>query len=728
MNSDKSESDFANKVRFHLSKDELERQMRKIHDREESVDEKMRPSGSENSGHNCNTSSSSSLPRQESWIFESVGGYFLANENLAKMSLPCQEQLLMRDLIYAFSGVPSAYVKPDIQIDQISEMSAVDIAKIRFRLKKTFTGAFRALANETLPLIGYYISVQSYIEETNMSPNCGRTRLTLATALSDQLQDYYDLQSKLETDLQDKKLDLKDLVRQVRPWLPILKTFSNMASSARGNLTSAQVLTLLDQFYRDLKDTDIDLKERVNKILTSTSRAYMKIVQLWMQKGVLFDTQHEFFVEDTEPSSTMSSTLLAPEKCCHAYWAERYRLLPDRLPGFLLSQADDIFLAGKYLNILRQCNVSLKLLQRPLAYSQGDLGHEEIIKTSYELPAHKFLKVLVEEHNLPLHIRNLKSYFLLQEEGFSETFLHKCHEYLKYNVERLIPEKLQTLLAETLHKSNDFIKDNVRCQLKVCDVATLLGRQHKAQRAVEDEEEEEKESCSEQDPPEVLNLYGYEALALGYETKWPLSFIIYPELLEQLQMLQRVLFFLHYVKHHLTVLWQSPCEGTGLQLTNRSGKLRHRMLMCMLSLENHIIQDITEPRWQSLTLTVDKAKCIDEVLNKLESTVEECLRLGLLPTANTFVKSLYTLGHVCLNFCDFVESSIGEKSTKELEQEVVEYEEEFKSFLTSILELVSQLAKTKDIAERDSCKQLLKRLGELIEFSDLDKDQIASNI
>ncbi|KMY98156.1 gamma-tubulin complex component 2 homolog [Drosophila simulans] len=723
MNSDQSESDFASKVRFHLSKDELERQMRKIHDRDESQDGKMRPSGSESSGHNCNASSSTSLPRLESWIFESVGGYYLANENLAKMSLPRQEQLLMRDLIYAFSGVPSAYVRPDIQIDQISEMSSVDISKVRFRLKKTFTGPFRALAHEILPLIGYYISVQSYIEETNMSPNCGRTRLTLATALSDQLEDYYDLQAKLETDLQDNKLDLKELVRQVRPWLPILKTFSNITSSARGNLTSAQVLTLLDQFYRDLKDTDVDLKERVNKILTLTSRVYMKIAQLWMQKGVLFDTQHEFFVEDTEPSSTMSSTLLAPEKCCHAYWAERYRLLPDRLPGFLLSQADEIFLAGKYLNILRQCNVSLMLLQRPLSYNQDDLGHEEIIKTSYELPAQKFLKVLVEEHNLPFHIRNLKSYFLLQEEGFSETFLHKCQEYLKYNVDRLIPEKLQTLLAETLQKSNDYIKDNVRCQLKNCDVATQLGRQHKAKRAEENEEEEEKESCSEQDPPEALNLYGYEALALGYETKWPLSYIIYPELLEQLQMLQRVLFFLHYVKHHLTVLWQSPSEGTGLQLTNRSGKLRHRMLMCMVSLENHIMQDITEPRWQSLTLTVDKAKCIDEVLNKLESTVEECLRLGLLPTATTFVKSLYTLGHVCLNFSDFVESSIGEKSTKDLEQEVIEYEEEFKSFLASILELVSQLAKTKDCAERDSCKRLLKRLGEFIEFSDSDKDQ-----
>ncbi|XP_039488532.1 gamma-tubulin complex component 2 homolog [Drosophila santomea] len=719
MNPDKAESDFANKVRFHLSKDELERQMRRIHDRDDSVDGKNRSAGSGSSGHSRITNSSTGLPRQESWIFESVGGYFLANEDLARMSVPRQEQLLMRDLIYSFSGVPSAYVKPDIQIDQISEMSSVDIAKVRFRLDEAFNGAFRALANEVLPMIGYYISVQSYIEETNMTPNCGRTRLALASALGNQLQEYYDLQAKLETDLQEKKLNLKELVRQVRPWLPILKSFSSMACSARGNLTSAQVLTLLDQTYRDQKDTDVDLKERVAIVLASVSRTYMKIVQLWMQKGVLFDTQHEFFVEDTEPSTSMSSTLLAPEKCCHAYWAERYRLMPDRLPGFLLSLANDVFLAGKYLNILRQCNVSMTLLQLPLAYNPSDLEHEEIIKNSYELPAQKLLKVLAEEHNLLLHIRNLKSYFLLQEEGFSETLLYKCQEYLKYNVDRLIPEKLQTLLTETLQKSNDFFKDMLRCQLKDCDVATQLERHHKAQRA---EEEQEKESSSEEDPPEVLNLYGYEALAFRYEAKWPLSFVLYPELLDQLQMLQRVLLFLHYVKHHLTVLWRSPSEGTGLKLTNQSAELRHRMLLCMLSLEHHITQDIAEPRWQSLTLTVDKAKSIDEVVNKLETTVEECLRLGLLPSANTFVKSLYTLGHVCLNFCDFVESSMGEKSTKELEQEMCEYEKEFNSFLASILELVSQLAKTKDFGERDSCKRLLKRLEEFVKFSEADKD------
>ncbi|XP_017009407.2 gamma-tubulin complex component 2 homolog [Drosophila takahashii] len=702
------DNDFADTVRFHLSRDELDRQMRKIHDRGDSLN---RPSGSGNSSSSVNA-----LPQQESWIFESVGGYYLPNEDLAKMPLQHQEQLLMRDLIYAFSGVPSSHVKPDIQIDQISEMNSVDISRVRFRLDEVFNGAFRALANDVLPLVGYYISVQSFIEQTNMSPSCGRTRLALVTAFGDQMQEYYDLQSKLETDLQEKKLNLKELVRQVRPWLSILKVFSSMACSSRSKLTSAQLLTLLDQFHRDQKATEPEMKERITKIVSSVTRVYMKIVQLWMQKGVLYDTQHEFFVEDTERSNAMSSTLLSPEKCCHAYWAQRYRLLPDRLPAFLLSQADEVFLAGKYLNILRQCNVTMKLLQQPLAYNPGETAHEEIIKDSYDLPARKLLSVLSKDHNLSLHIGNLRSYFLLQEEGFAETLLDKCQEHLQCNVDRLIPEKLQTLLTETLQKSSDLFKDMLRCQLKDCDVATQLARRHKPERS----EAESQESSSEaEEPPEVLNLYGYESLALRYEAKWPLSFVLYPQLLEQLQILQRVLLFLHYVRRSLTLMWQTPSEGSGLKSTKRFGNLRQRMLMCMLNLEHHIVLDIAEPRWKSLTVTVDKAQNIDEVLNKLEITVDECLRFGLLPTADTYTKALFTLGHVCLNFCRFVESP-PDGTWQEFEQVVGEYEEEFDSFLGGILELVGELAKTSGSGERESCKQLLKRLEGFCKCSEMD--------
>ncbi|KAH8239522.1 hypothetical protein KR032_005131, partial [Drosophila birchii] len=701
MNPPTVDKETAEKVRLHLSKEELERQMHSIHGQGDSQEIKSRTFG--NNGNNSRASGSSSSaqidgPRQESWIFESVGGYYMPTEDLTKISLAPQEQLLMRNLIYAFSGVPSSYITPDIPAEKIAEMTAVEIAKVRFRVDDAFNGSFRSLANTVLPLIGYYISVQSFIEETNMTPNCGRTRLALATALSDQMEDYYKLQSKLETDVNEQKLNLKELVLQVRPWLSSLKVFAGMACSSRGSLNSAQLVTLLDQFSKDQKVITPDLKERVSQILSKVTHTYMKIVQLWTQKGILYDAQHEFFVEDTERSNAMSSTLLAPEQCCQEYWLERYNLIPERLPSFLLDQAQKIFLAGKYLNILRQCNVTMKLLQKPLSYTPGETTHLEIIEESYHLPAGKLLQV-IKEQRLAAHLRNLRCYFLLQMDGFAESLLDQCQEQLQCNVDTLIPEKLQNLLTECLQKFNDPFKGMLRCQLKACDVATQLARGQTAEKASEDE-------C-----PEVLRLYGYESLALRYEAKWPLSFVLHSQLLEQMQVIQRVLLFLRYVHRSLTLLWQSPADGAALKKTDRSGELRQRMILCMLNLEQHITLDIAEPRWQSLLQTVDKAENIDEVLTKFEDTVEECLRLGLLSSANTFVASLFTLGHICLNFCGFVESPPLAGSDQQFDQVIGEYEEEFGSFITTILDLVKQLGSPSGKeGERQSCKQLLQRL------------------
>ncbi|KAH8305647.1 hypothetical protein KR059_004652, partial [Drosophila kikkawai] len=697
MNPPTVDKETAEKIRHHLSKEELERQMHSIHGQGDSQEVRGRNSGNSSNSQASGSGNTAEADgaRQESWIFENVGGYYIPIEDVAKVSLAPQEQLLMRNLIYAFSGVPSSYITPDIPADKIAEMTAVEIAKVRFRVDDAFNGAFRSLTSNVLPLIGYYICVQSFIEETNMTPNCSRTRLALATALSDQMEDYYKLQSKLETDLNEQKLNLKELVRQVRPWLASLKVFASMASSSRDSLNSAQLLTLLDEFSKEQRVTSPDLKERVAQIMAKVTYTYMKIVQLWTQKGILYDAQHEFFVEDTERSNAMSSTLLAPEQCCHAYWSDRYNLIPDRLPSFLLDQAQKIFLAGKYLNILRQCNVTMKLLQKPLSYVPRETGHLEIIQESYQLPAGKLLEVIKEKH-LGAHLRNIRAYFLLQMNGFAETLLDKCQEQLQCNVDTLIPEKLQNLLTESLQKFNDPFKGMLRCQLKACDVATQLAR---GQTEMEDE------------VPDVLRLYGYESLALRYETKWPLSLVLHSQVLEQMQVIQRVLLFLRYVHRTLTLLWQSPADGAALKKTDQSGELRQRMMLCILNLEQHITVDIAEPRWQSLLQTVDKAQNIDEVLTKFEDTVEECLNLGLLSSANTFVASLFTLGHICLNFCGFVESPPVASSSEQFDQVIREYEEEFSSFMTTILELVKQLGSPSgQEGERQSCKQLLQRL------------------
>ncbi|KAH8256158.1 hypothetical protein KR026_009445 [Drosophila bipectinata] len=703
MNPPEVDKEVADKVRFHLSKEELERQMRNIHDRGDQGDSKSRASGSGNTGRSHSLSSLPEMPRQDSWVFESVGGFYVPTEDLSKMSLQKQEQLLIKDLIYAFSGVPSTHIKPDIKVDQIAEISAMDVSKVRFRLDDAFSGALRGMVNELLPLIGYYISVQSYIEETNMTPSCGRTRLALASAFMESMQQYYDLLAKLETDLQDKKLNLKDLVRQARPWLATLKLYSGMAEVARGEVNSAQLLSLLDESFGSQKFTDPELKARVSKTMGDVTRSYMKIVQLWTQKGIIYDTQNEFFVHDNERPNSMSSTLLTPEQCCFDYWHHRYHVLPDRLPDFLLNQGEHIFLAGKYLNILRQCNVTMKLMQQPLLYVPGEIKHMEIIKDSYELPAKKLLEILMKEHQLASHLQNLWAYFLMQREGFADALLNRCHKQLQRNVDRLIPEKMQSLLSEVLQQSTDPFKDMLRCHLKACDAATQLSELH-----------ESKDTQGE--VIENLNLCGYESLALRYEAKWPLSFVLHSEPLEELQVIQRVLLLLRYVRRQLSALWKAPVEGVGLMKTAQSEYLRDRMHKCMLNLENHIVLYISEPRWKSFMEGVDKAQTIDELTKKFRLTLNEILRLGLLSSTTTYVSSLFTLGQVCLNYCGFVESIQGGSDPVKFQKGVREYEDEFGSFVASILELVGELAKSSGssgkVAERDSYKELLKRLDE----------------
>ncbi|XP_017139311.1 gamma-tubulin complex component 2 homolog [Drosophila miranda] len=677
-------------VRQVLSKEELEKEGRKIHE--------VR-----------------SLPKSDAWTFESVGGLFMPTQDISKMPLDRQEQLLIRNLIYAFSGVPSSHIRPEATFSQIATMQQSGLPNVRFKIDEGFNSTLRTLGNYLLPLVSHFIGVQNFIETTNMTPRSGRTSLALAAAMNDKMQQYYDLQATMETEMQERKLFLKDLVRQLRPWVGIMKVFSSMVTRARGKKTSAQILSDMNKIYEKLRPSDLELKELIENILNSVSSVYMKIVQLWTQKGIIYDLQHEFFVEDSERSNSMSSTLLAPEQCCHAYWENRYTLLPERLPDFLNPLAAEIFHAGKYLNILRQCNVKMTLMQTPLNYNPKEQSHVEIIRSSYELPGKKLLDHLKTEHHLERHLDNLHGYFLLQNQEFAEALLANYQKHMQRGVDRMIPETLQSLLMETLQIIDDPFKDLMRCQLKDRDVASQLQKLVSREHGEVDKTEgntSNTTSDDDGDPFGRFTLYGYEAFALRYEPKWPLSFVLHSEPLQKIQLLQRVILLLRYVQRQLQALWQAPPEGTTpISQSSRSEALRQSMLGIMINLEQYITQDIAEPRWEMLTVVADKAQHIDDLLERLSITLEECLRLGLLSGAIAFVRSLFTLGQVCLNFSSFAETPLCDEQA--FDDGVAEYETEFGSLLKSILDLVRELANSASSTaddERESCQQLLLRL------------------
>lgn len=706
-----------------------------------------------------------------SWVFESVGGFYMPTEDVTKLTLQQQEELLIRDLIYAFSGVPSSHIRPDLPIEQITKVRANQVEKVRFKINENFSSAFRTLATELLPLIGYYITVQSFIDDVNMSTGCGRS---LGLALQQTMQHYFDLQSGLETQLQEKKLDLHQLVQRLRPWLVTMQSLANLTSRVRSlKLNSAQMLTLIDEHQEHFKC------ERLKLLLTDVSHYYMKMVQLWTQKGVLYDVRREFFIEDTSPGD-MSSTSLSPKQCCHAYWMNRYCIYMSRLPSFLEPEAECIFLAGKYLNVLRQCNVQLKLMQASLSYVPGNQSHVELIHSSYELPAHKLYEVLVQEQNLLQHLDNLQAYFLLQQLDFNEALMEYYADQLECNVDELRPEKLHKITLKLLQYSSDPFKHLLRSQLMDCDVTTQLTRRSKRLKAgregQKDTEAEAKAEQAEQteqkkreqakqagqagqaelsDPmeltdsmelteepeeqpealkqleeakqpeqvkqppaefelsseaddssrmPEQLSLYGYEALTLRYEPQWPISLILHEEPLEQLQLMHRVLFYLHYVQRKLKSVSST---------NDRAEALHKRMLQCILHLEQHMTQDVIKPRWQALIDDVPKAQFVDELISLFQETLDSCQVMCLLSEPVTFVRSLFTLGQLCLNYKLLLERPDNEQ---DFDASLAEYEQEFNGLLIGILELLMELARPSSSSgkeERESCKQLLQRLEEI---------------
>ncbi|XP_030572577.1 gamma-tubulin complex component 2 homolog [Drosophila novamexicana] len=645
-----------------------------------------------------------------SWIFESVGGFYMPTEDISKLPARRQEHLLIRDLIYAFSGVPSSHIRPEMPYKEISQLRTDQVDKVRFKIDESFSGAFRTLANELLPLIGYYINVQGFIEDTIMTTGCART---LGIALHKSMQQYFELQAGLETQLQERKLDLQQLVHQLRPWLKTMHALASLTSRVRrSELNSAQLLSLMDEHQAHFKC------EQLKLILSDVSHYYMKMVQLWTQKGVLYDVRREFFVEDTS-ASDMSSTLLSPKQCCHAYWAQRYRLHMERLPSFLAAHAERIFLAGKYLNVLRQCNVQMKLMQASLIYVppvemdgevEVEAAHVALIRSSYELPARKLLELLVKEEQLLQHLNNLQDYFLLQRLELVEAVLDNCAGQLQCNVDSLKPEKLQQIMLQLLQQSTDPHKHLLRSQLMDCDVATQLARRHKRlikskpEQNFDQEQSSEVEASSETDSsqlPAQLAINGYEAFTLRYEPKWPISLVIHEDAVEQLQLLHRVLFYLHYV---LRQMGATPKHGA------RADALLERMTECIRQLEQHMTGDIVQPRWQTLLENAQKAQFVDELLQQFQDTLDQCQLLCLLSAPATFVRALHTLGQLCLNYSSFLERQGG---GPDFEAGVAEYEQELNSLLIGILDLLIELARPNSASghlERESCKQLLKRL------------------
>lgn len=129
-----------------------------------------------------------------------------------------------------------------------------------------------------------------------------------------------------------------------------METVINICNKIQdNNLRGGNVLTMLHDSI-SLFSGDKNSQEIIVHLTQKAAVPYMEILSLWISKGIVHDPRNEFFVEDHESEMKV-------ESYWNDYWEKRFVLQAEKIPRFLEKQADMILRTGKYLNVIRECNL-----------------------------------------------------------------------------------------------------------------------------------------------------------------------------------------------------------------------------------------------------------------------------------------------------------------------------------------------------------------------------------
>ena len=96
-------------------------------------------------------------------------------------------------------------------------------------------------------------------------------------------------------------------------------------------------------------------KKLYGYLLNKASVPYIAMLESWIHKGEIRDPYEEFMIVESRKVSKEN----IKEDFNDAYWEQRYTIREKYVPSFLVPLKTKILLAGKYLNVIRECGIHL---------------------------------------------------------------------------------------------------------------------------------------------------------------------------------------------------------------------------------------------------------------------------------------------------------------------------------------------------------------------------------
>ena len=543
----------------------------------------------------------------------------------------------MDDLLFVLMGYEGQWIHYDGKYDASSEKSC--LAGPNFKILPGLDPSLQDLASSVLKMATYYKALEAFVEVQSRE-EFGTINHALCASISRYLKEYLTLILQLEHQLitnasftlhqlrlhtlntshvmyqlyaLDQEIlkknallegDLDDSVDGLDDVDNILEQLREGGDLVPGDMAKkvckgGNVLRLLTERLAFMSG-DPAARELLQNMLRDASRPYMKMLNEWLHYGGIKDPHAEFLIK--EQQSIKRERL--EEDYTDEYWEKRYTIRDNDVPPQLEAVKEKVLLAGKYLNVVRECggvDASKEVRDVPRAFD--DPTFLDNVNAAYAHANSSLLNLLLTTHALSDRLRSMKHYFFLDRSDFFTYFLDLSASELKKPWRLVNFGKLQSLLDLVLRQpgtiaSQDPFKEDIKVHMSNVGLTQLVMRVVNVKGFDEAAANDEPAALDKYRAPaanakdkvdEESKMAGFEALEFKFSVPFPLSLVISSKTVFRYQILFRYLLSMRHLEdqlvnswedHNKILSWTHRTDDRKLEMWKRKAwTLRARMLV-----------------------------------------------------------------------------------------------------------------------------------------------------
>lgn len=642
-----------------------------------------------------------------------------------------QQEVCTRDALSALLGVRAEYA---IISQEDNGLPSYTLSHERVRRAHPHVAPFYA---RVLPLATHHAAVRAFVEAARVARGAGFVRQALASAMTDLLADYHAFVLRLEDTARDDTLTLQKLLYFVQPSarsMALLAAVAGAAGERRGGAALDAVHSLAATFVGSP-----DEKAVLAFLVGRAAAPLLDTLAVWLSAGVIDDPHSEFFISH-DPSYRGAAL-------DHRTWEMRFTVNSANVPLLLQPFVERILRAGKYISVLRDCDVDIRAALRdaersfalgelpplPSVHALGFHGeakedphpradHFHIsgaallgpdasrriatgVDRAFKLASAALMTYLVRTVCIRDRLRSLKRFFFLEQGDYLVHFLDAADSQLAKPRSQASRSRLTSLLELSVRSSAagaDAFLDDLSIDLADRHLASEIG----ALVAVHSD------APHASSKPSTRPITGFEAVSLTYNLHWPVKLIVSAMDVTKYQLMFRYLFYAKHVERQLEECWclhvhvKGPLRGKPASFV-RSLALRNRMLQFVRSMLYYTMVDVVEPSWRTLDAQLRTAKTIDDIMMHHANFLGVCSLQSLMSNERhqTVFKNIC---ETCLAFAAYSTGFADLFSSREL-RDVLEdklrarnypttlakFETSFDMHFGNLLDGVSALSKTR---------------------------------